>query len=34
MHDTMYFMIGNSYKLVLIEHLHEVGSGVTKKNEM
>lgn len=32
MHDTsMHFMIGKGYKLLLIEHLHEVGSGVTKK---
>lgn len=30
MHDTVHFMIGNSYKLV-IEHHHEVGSGVTKE---
>lgn len=26
MHDTMHFMIGNGYKPVFIEHLHEVGA--------
>lgn len=34
MYDTMYFMIGNSYKFVLIEYFYEVGLGVIKKNEM